>query len=114
MSKQTLETKTKNLRELENVISRAIKKVGAKRENDICHYIPMVTGGYIHHFTLKKMKNKQPGELTALIEKFIINNDQPGMIAPKQRAPKRSRKGRDRLIFSRSQIERMLTLAKLA
>ena len=37
----------------------AIKKVGAKRENDICRFIPMTSGGYMHHFTLKKMKTKQ-------------------------------------------------------
>ena len=57
MSHETVEPKTKNLKEVEEVIARAIKKVGAKRENDICRYIPMTTGGYMHHFTLKKMKN---------------------------------------------------------
>lgn len=108
------EHKTKHLKEIEDVISRAIKKVGAKRENDICRYIPMTSGGYMHHFTLKKMKVKQPSELGAMIEKFIINSDRPGMVAPKQRAPRGSRKRRDHLTFTRNQLDRMLTIARLA
>jgi hypothetical protein len=109
-----VEPKTKNLKELEEVIARAIKKVGAKRENDICRYIPMTSGGYMHHFTLKKMKYKQPGELGAMIEKFIINADRPGMVAPKPRAARGSRKRRDQITFTRNQLERMLHIARLA
>lgn len=114
MSHETVEPRTKNLKEIEEIISKAIKKVGAKRENDICRYIPMTSGGYMHHFTLKKMKTKQPGELGSMIEKFIINSDRPGMVAPKQRAPRGSRKRRDHLTFTRTQLERMLAIARLA
>ncbi len=114
MSHDTVEPKTKHLKEIEDIISRAIKKVGAKRENDICRYIPMTSGGYMHHFTLKKMKTKQPSELGAMIEKFIIGSDRPGMVAPKQRAPRGSRKRRDHLTFTRTQLDRMLTIARLA
>jgi hypothetical protein len=104
----------KNLRDIEDIIARAIKKVGAKRENDICRYIPMSSGGYMHHFTLKKMKTKQPSELGSMIEKFINNSDRPGRVAPKQRAPRGSRKRRDHLTFTRTQLERMLAIARLA
>ncbi len=114
MSHETVEPKTKNLKEVEDVIARAIKKVGAKRENDICRYIPMTSGGYMHHFTLKKMKTKQPSELGAMIEKFIINADRPGMVAPKTRAARGSRKRRDQITFTRNQLERMLHIARLA
>ncbi len=114
MSHDTVEPKTKHLKEIEDIISKAIKKVGAKRENDICRYIPMTSGGYMHHFTLKKMKTKQPSELGAMIEKFIISSDRPGMVAPKQRAPRGSRKRRDHLSFTRTQLDRMLTIARLA
>ena len=114
MSQEIMESKTKNLRDIEDIIARAQKKVGAKGEYDICRYIPMTSGGYIHHFTLKKMKIKKPTELLALIEKYIINNDRPGMVAPKQRAPRGSRKSRDRIVFSRSYIDRMLSIARLA
>jgi len=68
----------------------------------------------MHHFTLRKMKNRQPQELSTLIEKFIINSDKPSSVAPKQRAARGSRKRRDQFTFSRLQLERMLTIARLA
>ncbi len=114
MSHETVEPKTKNIKEVEEIIARAIKKVGAKRENDICRYIPMTTGGYMHHFTMKKMKMKQPHELGAMIEKFIINSDRPGRVAPKPRAARGSRKRRDQITFTRIQLERMLQIARMA
>ena len=104
----------KPLAELEDILARAIKKVGAKRENDICRYIPMTTGGYMHHFTMKKMKTKQPNELGAMIEKFIIKSDLPGKVAPKPRAARGSRKRREQVTFTRLQLERMLQIAKVA
>ncbi len=111
---ETLESKTKNFKEIEDTISRAIRKVGGKKENDLCRYLPMSSGGYMHHFTLKKMKSKQPQELSVLIEKYIINNEKPGTVAPKQRAARGSRKRRDQLTFSRIQLERMLNIVRLA
>jgi len=108
------DNKTKNLREVEDVIARAIRKVGGRKENDLCKYIPMATGGYMHHFTLKKMKSKQPGELGTLIEKFIINSEKPGAVAPKQRAARGSRKRKDQISFTRGQLDRMLNIARLA
>ncbi|MBS0620951.1 MAG: hypothetical protein JSS61_05795 [Verrucomicrobia bacterium] len=109
-----MEPKTKNLREIEEVISKAIKKVNGRKENDLCKYLPMTSGGYMHHFTLRKMKNRQPAELGTLIEKFIINSDKPSVVAPKQRAARGSRKRRDQLTFTRNQLERMLNIARLA
>lgn len=111
---EMVETKTKNYREIEDVINKAIKKVNGRKENDLCKYIPMTSGGYMHHFTLKKMKNRQPAELSTLIEKFIINSDKPSVVNPKQRAARGSRKKRDQYTFSRMQLERMLNIARLA
>ena len=68
----------------------------------------------MHHFTLRKMKNRQPGELGSLIEKFIINSDRPSAVPPKQRAARGSRKRRDQMTFTRNQLERMLNLARLS
>lgn len=114
LSEKTLE-KNKKLKDLEDVIAKAIKKVGASKENELCKYIPMPLGdGYMHHFTLKKMKNKKPSELASLIEKFIIKTDKPIVVAPKQRAPRGSRKRKDQITFSRMQLERMLNIARLA
>lgn len=113
--KQDTETKSaKNFREIEEVITKAIKKVGARKENELCKYLPMKSGGYMHHFTLRKMKSKQPQELLAIIERFVINSDRPAVIAPKQRAARGSRKRRDHMNFTRNQLERMLNIARLA
>lgn len=114
LAEKTLD-KNKKLKDLEDVIFRAIKKVGASKENELCKYIPMPVGeGYMHHFTLKKMKYKKPSELAALIEQYIIKADKPLVIAPKHRAPRGSRKRKDQITFSRLQLERMLNIARLA
>ena len=112
-SEKTLEG-TKQLKEIEDVIAKAIKKVGAKKENELCKYLPMTSGGYMHHFTLKKMKYKKPSELSSLIDKYIIKADKPAAVPPKSRAPRGSRKRRDQITFSRIQLERMLNIARLA
>lgn len=111
------EEKTNNpkaLSELNDVISKAIKKVGGTKENDLCKYIPMTAGGYMHHFTLKKMKNKQPSQLSTLIKKFIIASSKPSIVAPKQRAARGSRKRKDHLTFTKTQLERLLNMARIA
>lgn len=113
--KEELETKpAKGFKEVEEVITKAIKKLGAKKENELCKYLPMKSGGYMHHFTLRKMKYKQPQELAAIIERFVTNSDRPVVIAPKQRAARGSRKRRDHMNFTRIQLERMLNIARLA
>ena len=109
-----MESKTKNLREVEDVIAKAIKKVNGRKENDLCKYLPMTSGGYMHHFTLRKMKNRQPSELGAIIEKFVINTEKPSVVTPKQRAARGSRKRRDQVTFTRNQLERMLNIARMA
>ena len=72
MTNLSQESKLTELKDLEGIISKAIKKVNGRKENDLCKYLPMTSGGYMHHFTLRKMKNRQPGELSSIIEKFII------------------------------------------
>ncbi len=111
---ETAKTNTKRLDELEGVISKAIKKVRGRKENDLCKYIPMNEGGYIHHFTLRKMKYKNPLELSSMIEKFIIKADRPLVVPPKQRAARGSRKKKDQLAFSKLQLERLLNMARLS
>lgn len=114
MSNVKQQTKLKELKELESVIEKAIKKVGGRKENDLCKYIPISSGGYIHHFTLRKMKSKQPAELSSMIEKFIINPSKPSIVAPKQRAPRGSRKRRDHITFTKGQLDRLLNMARLS
>ncbi len=99
---------------IEEMIVKAIKKLGAKKENELCKYLPMKTGGYMHHFTFKKMKNKQPRELFSIIERHVFQADRPIVIPPKQRAARGSRKRREHMNFTRIQLERMLNIARLA
>jgi hypothetical protein len=99
---------------LEALINAAIKKISGRKENDICRYLPMPTGGYIHHFTMRKMKTEEPEHLQVLISKYIMNVDKPITVPPKPRAARGSRKRRDQFLFSKQDIERMLNMARLA
>ena len=106
---------TKGMKNLvEDVIAKAVKKIGGRKENELCKYLPMKSGGYMHHFTLRKMKYKQPQELASIIERHVIQSEKPTIIAPKQRAARGSRKRKDNLNFTRSQLDRMLNIARLA
>lgn len=101
-------------KQLETLINQAVKKIGGKKENDICRYLPIGTGGYIHHFTMRKMKTEAPEQLQALITKHIINADKPTNVPPKPRAARGSRKRRDQILFAKTDIEQMLSLARQA
>ncbi len=102
----------KNREELEKLIDKAIKKVHGKRENDLCKYLPGPGGGYMHHFTLRKLKNADPSQLFSLLQTFIIDNDTPRVLNPKTRAPRGSRKQYDSINFSRADMEKVLELAR--
>ncbi len=101
-------------KQLENLINSAVKKIGGQKENDICHYLPVPTGGYIHHFTMRKMKTENPQHLAEMITKYIINTNHPQEVVPKPRAARGSRKRRDLFTFSKQDLERMLNMARLA
>ena len=68
----------------------------------------------MHHFTLRKMKYKNPNELTSMIEKFIVKAERPLVVPPKQRAARGSRKKRDDFSFSKLQWEKLLNMARLS
>ena len=98
--------------ELDDIIAKALKKIGGKDENDLCRFLPGNSGGYIHHFTLRKMRNNEPSILTDMIQKYIVQNETPGRLNPKQRAPRGSRKKKDILSFSRGDVERLVQIAR--
>src|SRR4051794_27613820 len=93
---------------LESLIQQAIKKINAKKENDICRFLPSSKGGYIHHFTMRKMKTEAADQLHSLISQYIVNADKPLNVTPKPRAARGSRKRRDQFLFTKQDIERML------
>src|ERR1700733_4439223 len=108
-------TQEKNeAKHLEQIIQAAIKKIGGRKENDICRYLPVNTGGYIHHFTMRKMKTENPEQLAHMVNRFIVNADKPTTVPPKPRAARGSRKRRDQLLFSKHDIERLLSIARAA
>jgi hypothetical protein len=76
--------------------------------------LPIGTGGYIHHFTMRKMKTENPEQLQSMITKHIINADRPSTVPPKPRAARGSRKRRDQLLFTKHDIEKMLSMARQA
>lgn len=104
--------KMKRGEELEKLIDKAIKKVQGDKENDLCKFLPGPTGGYMHHFTLRKLKNTNPEQLFSLLQQFILTADTPRALDPKPRAPRGSRKRRDIVSFSRIDIEKVLELAR--
>lgn len=99
---------------LEELIANAIQKIGGSKENDLCKFLPVPTGGYMHHFTLRKMKVEEPEKLLELIRKFIIKVEKPDKVAPKPRAARGSRKKRDQIVLSKTDLDRMLNIARLA
>jgi len=101
-------------KQIETLIHSAVRKISGQKENDICRYLPVDTGGYIHHFTMRKLKTEDPIELAGLIQKYIIDPESPTLVIPKPRAARGSRKRRDQFQFSKHDIERMLNMARLA
>lgn len=98
--------------ELDKLVEKAIKKVHAAKENDLCKYLPGPAGGYIHHFTLKKLRATNPGKFFSLIQEFIIDSDRPITLDPKPRAPRGSRKRKEVMTFTRNDVEKVLELAR--
>lgn len=107
-------TDSKTETELSSVIEKALKKIQGSKENELCRYLPMDGGGYMHHFTFRKMKGESPKELISLITKHVINPGKPQTVTPKPRAPRGSRKRRDQLHFTKHDIERILHMARMA
>ena len=101
-------------KELEELIAKAVKKIDAQKENDICRYIPVSSGGYIHHFTMRKMKTENPEQLRSMIKEHILDVNTPQTVTPKPRAPRGSRKRRDQFLFTKQDIDRLLELARHA
>ncbi len=107
------QTKKKRV-ELEKLIGKAIEKVHGEKENDLCKYIPGPSGGYMHHFTMRKLKNTDPSQLFDLLQKFIVNSSTPKALEPKPRAPRGSRQRWDVVSFTRADIEKVLEFARQA
>lgn len=100
-------------KKLEEILDGALKKVGARNEKDICRYLP-INGGYMHHFTWKKLKTRNPDALSEMLRRYIINSDKPMTVKPKQRAARGSKKKKDNVTLSAHEMDRVFQLAKNA
>jgi len=99
----------KAVRETEELIKQALKKIGGDKEKDICKYIPSNTEGYMHHFTLRKIKKTSPTQLRRLIEEFILTPPSPRIIDPRPRARRNKS-----LAFNQADLKLILKLAQKA
>lgn len=96
-----------NTMETEELIKKALQKVSGNKEKDICKYLPAETEGYMHHFTLRKIKKTNPTELQALIQEFILVPPSPRPIDPKPRARRNKS-----LSLNQSDLKLILKLAQ--
>lgn len=115
MLTKELDLSSLNEEVLEKTIQQALQKISSKNEKDLCRYLPATKGsGYLHHFSLNKLKKRHPAALMSLLKEFIINPSQPNVLKPKQRAPKGSRKKSDRITFNRDELTNLVELARKA
>lgn len=105
---------TATLQELQDVIRRAIEKVEGNKTNDLCKFLPVSKGGYMHHFTLRKIQKEAPQELITLLRRYIIDVEQPGKVTPKPRAARGSRKKRDILSLARTDVDRLIEIVRMS
>lgn len=91
----------------EAIIIKALKKIGGMSEKELCRYLPGDTGGYMHHFTMKKLRKNKPSEFCSLIEEFILNAPAPRQIDPKPRE-RRSKA----LSLNQADLKKVLELAQ--
>ncbi|MGE0198520.1 MAG: hypothetical protein AB7H48_05155 [Parachlamydiales bacterium] len=69
--------------ELEKVIERAMDKVKAQKESDLCPYIPY-RNKRLHHFTYGQLKKESPEDVLNLIQEHILDKP-PQKLARKYR-----------------------------
>ncbi len=96
------------LKELQSLIENAIKKISGSKENDVCKFLPVEGGGYMHHFTLRKMKTEDPKGLKKMIDQYIMTSSKPRRVPHKPRRPRGSRKRHDMIALTRGELERVL------
>lgn len=108
-------TKAITKEEIERTISEAIQKIRGKKEREICKYLPAPQGeGHIHHFTLNRMKKREPSQLQALLKEFILDTADPRPLKPKRRAPRGSRKVKGNMTFNHMELGPLIDLARKA
>lgn len=73
-----------NIKDLEGVIERAMKKTSSKTEAELSRYLSD-DEGRMHHFTFRRLKMKQPKQLSSLLENQVLNHSAPAIVPAKPR-----------------------------
>lgn len=68
---------------LEELIKQAVLKIKGKSERCLSRFLPSPGGGYLHHFTLRKMLTDCPEKAYELIQKHIIQIETPIELPPR-------------------------------
>lgn len=104
-----------DLVELDRALALAIQKIRGKKASELCRYLPSEKGlGHMHHFSIEKLRKENPYRLLQMVQKYIVQTEEPTKIAPKQRAARGSRKRHNQFIFSEQEVERIRQYAKIA
>lgn len=104
---------TKNAQQsLNAAIESALKKIRAKKEKEMCRYLPGPRGGYIHHFTFKKLKEKDPEKCLSLVEEFILNPPTPRELEPTPRAPRGLNRTNNQIKLPNEMVNRIIQIAR--
>lgn len=101
---------TNSLDEIRESIARAMSRVGAKKEADLCQYIPS-SKGRLHHFVFGKLKKTQPKELLRLLKEHILEKEIPEQIPSSPRPFLKVKRTVD-IKLKRSQINQLLSVLK--
>jgi len=101
-----------SMEELEESISRAMQRVNAQKETELCQYLPG-KNGRLHHFAFGKLKKTQPSELLQMIREHILEKDVPVALSSTPR-PGLMVKRQVEVKFKRSQINRLVDILKKA
>ena len=67
---------------LEGCIALAMQRKSLKlnKENDLCRYLPTEEGKRLHYLAFKKMREREPDKLKAMIEKYLLVPKRPQLI----------------------------------
>ncbi len=106
---------TKNIQQnLKQAIEKALQKIEANKEKEICRYLPGPRGGYIHHFTFKKLKEQEPEKCLSLIEECILNVSKPRELDPTPRAPRGLNRNNNQVKLPNDMVGRIIQIAREA
>lgn len=97
---------------LNDAIEKSLKKIEANQEKEICRFIPGPRGGYIHHFTFKKLKEKDPLKCLSMLEEFILGPLKPRELDPTPRAPRGLNRNNNQIKLPNEMVSRIIQIAR--